>query len=191
MLQPRLPFLAMLNFPYLSILMNDLVHHDLTWPPIPTKIPLDIPKFEGNIGEDHGDDATTFHLWCFSNSLNDDSIHLILFQCTLTGVGAKWYIEIPGGTYGNFNYIFLVFLNHFQLLVHYNATIKLLLTLHQDKATHILDHIQEWRRRKRLTKSYIPLEFLLECFIKYLLPHILKDVPTFGVTSKEEAIFKA
>jgi hypothetical protein len=30
---PRLPFLATLNFPDLSKLMNDLVHHDPSWPP--------------------------------------------------------------------------------------------------------------------------------------------------------------
>jgi hypothetical protein len=36
--QPRLPFLATLNFLYLSTLMNDPMHHGLTWPPIPTKL---------------------------------------------------------------------------------------------------------------------------------------------------------
>jgi hypothetical protein len=47
MSQPRLPFLAMLNLPDLSKLMNDPVSHDPTWPPVPTKLPSDIPKFEG------------------------------------------------------------------------------------------------------------------------------------------------
>jgi hypothetical protein len=42
MSQPRLPFLATLNLPDLSKLMNDPVSHDPTWPPIPTKIPSDI-----------------------------------------------------------------------------------------------------------------------------------------------------
>jgi hypothetical protein len=72
--QPRLPFLASLNLPDLSKLMNDSMSHDPTWPPVPTKLPLDIPKFEGNTGEDPGDHVTTFHLWFSSNSLNDDSI---------------------------------------------------------------------------------------------------------------------
>jgi hypothetical protein len=97
MSQPCLPFLATLNFPDLSRLMNDPVHHDPTCPPIPTKLPSDIMKFEGKNGEDHGDHVTTFHLWCSSNSLNDDSILLRLFQCTLMGVVAKWYIELPLG----------------------------------------------------------------------------------------------
>jgi hypothetical protein len=61
---------------------------------------------------------------------------------------------------------------------------------HQDKATHILDHIQKWPRWKRLIKAYIPLEFLLEWFLKSLLPYILKDVSTSRVTSREESIFK-
>jgi hypothetical protein len=46
MSQPRLPFLATLNLPDLSKLMNDHVCHDPTWPPIPTKLPSDIPKFK-------------------------------------------------------------------------------------------------------------------------------------------------
>jgi hypothetical protein len=93
MSQPRLPFLAMLNLPDLSRLMNDHVCHDLTCPPIPTKLPSDIPKFEGKTSEDPGDHVTTFHLWCSLNSLNDDSIRLRLFQRTLTGVAAKYYFQ--------------------------------------------------------------------------------------------------
>ena len=65
------------------------------------------------------------------------------------------------------------------------------MTFRQDKATHISDHIQEWRRRKRLIKAFIPLEFLLEWFLKYLLPYIAKDVSTSGVQNEEQAIFRA
>jgi hypothetical protein len=96
-LQPQVPFLASLNLPDLSRLMNDLVHHDPSWPPFPTNLPSEIPKFEGKTGKDLGDHVTTFHLWCSFNSLNDDSICLRLFQCTLTGVTTKWYIELPRG----------------------------------------------------------------------------------------------
>jgi hypothetical protein len=117
------PFLATLNLPDLSRLMNDPVRHDPTWPPVPTDIPLDILKFEGKNGEDPGDHITTFHLWCSSNSLNEDSIRLIFFQCTLTRVVKKWYIELPEGTYGNFNQMVLVFLNYFQFSIHYDAGI--------------------------------------------------------------------
>jgi hypothetical protein len=147
----------MFNFPDLSRLMNDLVRNDPTCPPIPTKLLSDIPKFEGNIGEDPRDHITTFYLWCSSNSLNDDSIHLILFQHTLMWFAVKWYIELLGGTYQNFNQMVLVFLNHFQLSVCYDFGIEIMLALRQDKATHILDHIQEWlHRHKRSIKAYIP-----------------------------------
>jgi hypothetical protein len=74
--QPRLPFLETLHFPYLSRLLNDPICHVPGWPPVPTKLSSDIPKFEGKPGEDPGDHVTTFHLWCSSNSLNDDSIKL-------------------------------------------------------------------------------------------------------------------
>jgi hypothetical protein len=191
MSQPRLPFLAMLNLPDLSKLMNDPVSHDPTWPPIPTKLPSDILKFEGKNGEDPGDHVTTFHLWCSSNSLNDDSIRLRLFQRTLIGVTAKWYIELPRGAYGTFSQMVLVFLNHFQLSVRYDVGLELLSTLRQDTTTHISDHIQEWHRWKRLIKTSIPPTFLLEWFLKSLQPPISKDVATSGVTTEEEAIFKA
>ena len=95
--QPRIPFLATLNLPNFSILMNDLVCHDLDWSAIPNELPSDIPKFKGKSGEDPSEHVTTFHLWCSSNSLHDDSIHLRLFQRTLMGPVAKWYIELPGG----------------------------------------------------------------------------------------------
>jgi hypothetical protein len=101
--QTHLPFLAKLNLPDFSKLMNDPMCHDPTCSPIPTNLPSDIPKFEGKNGEDLGDHITTFHLWCSSNSLNDDSIQLILFQCTLIGVIEKWYIKLPRGAYGTFS----------------------------------------------------------------------------------------
>jgi hypothetical protein len=90
MQQPRLPFLAMLNLPNFSKLMNYPVCHDPTCPPVPTKIPLDITKFEGKNDEDPSDQVTTFHLWCSLNTLNNDSIWLRVFQQTLMGVSAKW-----------------------------------------------------------------------------------------------------
>lgn len=69
-----------------------------------------------------------------------------------------------------------MFLNHFQLLVRYDVGTKLLASFQQDKATHIYYHIQKWRRRKMLIRAYIPNEFLLEWFLKYLQPQNSKDV---------------
>ena len=168
--------------------MNDPVKHSATWPPIPTKLPLDIPKFEGNTGEYLGAHITIFHLWCSSNSLNDDTIRLRLFQRTLTGVAEKWYIELPSAAFDSFWDLANVFLNHFQLHVRYDADIYLLSTFRQDKATHILDHIQEM---EEAYKRYHPPEFLLEWFLKYLLTYISKDVSTSGLTIEEEAILRS
>ena len=47
------------------------------------------------------------------------------------------------------------------------------------------------RRWKRLIKSFIPPKFLLEWFLKSLLPYIEKDVSTSGVQNDEQAIFRA
>ena len=130
-----------LNLPDLSRLTNDPVAHDPAWPAVPTKIPLDIPKFEGKLGEDPSEHVTTFHLWFSSNSLHQDSVRLRLFQRTLTGPAAKWYIELPRGAFTLFDDLAMTFLNHFQLPVRYDVGTKLLSTFRQDKATHISDHI--------------------------------------------------
>ena len=113
MAQPRLHFSPTLNFPDLSKLMDDLVCHNLAWPPIRAKLPSDVMKFQGKNNEDTRDHVTTFHLWFSSNLLNHDSFQLQFFQCTLTSSTMKWYIEIPWGTYRTFNDLALVFLNQF------------------------------------------------------------------------------
>ena len=112
---PRLPFLATLNLSNLSKLTNDPIFYTLGWPSVPTKLPLDIPKFRGKNGEDPADHITTFHLWCSSNSLIDDSIRLRLFQHTLMGNAAKWYIELPTGSFSTFGDLATMFLNHFSV----------------------------------------------------------------------------
>ena len=90
-----------------------------------------------------------------------------------------------------FDDLAMTFLNHFHLPVRYDVGTELLLTFQQDKATHISDHIQEWHRQKRLIKYFIPPEFLLEWFLKSLLPYIAKDVSTSRVQNQEYAIFRA
>ena len=146
--------------------------------------------FEGKPGEDLSEYVNTFHLWFSSNLSHQDSICLRLFQRTLTGPATKWYIELIRGAFSLFDYLAMNFLNHFQLPVRYDVGTELLSTFRQDKATHISDHIQEWRRWKRLIKSFIPPKFLLEWFLKSLLPYIAKDVSTSGVQNEEQAIFR-
>jgi hypothetical protein len=129
----------------LSRLTNDLIFHSSVWPVIPAKLPSDIPKFDRKSGEDPNNHVMTFHLWCSSNSLMDDSVHLHLFQRTLIGSTTKWYIELPRSSFHNFNSLAMSFLMQFQLPIRYETGTKLLTSLRQTNSMHIFDHIHEWR----------------------------------------------
>jgi hypothetical protein len=144
--QPKLPLLATLHLPDLTRFLNDPICHDPRWPPMPTKFPSDIPKFEAKPNEDPGDHVTTFHLWCSSNSLKDESVQLRLFQCTLIGSATKWYIELDRSRYSFFGELAMAFLNHFQLPMRYDTGTELLANFEQTSADHISDHIREWQR---------------------------------------------
>ena len=96
---------------------------------MPNKLPSDISKFEGKSGEDPSNHVMTYHLWCASNSLIDDLIRLRIFQRTLIGLAAKWYIELPRGSLNNFNALATAFLTHFQFPVRYDNDTKLLTSL--------------------------------------------------------------
>jgi hypothetical protein len=76
----QLPFLATLDLPDLSRILNDPIRHSPQWPVMPAKLPSDVPKFDGKVGEDSNNHVMNFHLWCSSNSLMDDSVQLRLFQ---------------------------------------------------------------------------------------------------------------
>jgi hypothetical protein len=141
----QLPFLATLDLPDLSRLTNDPIFYSLVWPAIPAKLPSDIPKFDGKSGEDPNNHVMTFHLWCSSNSLMDDSIRLRLLQRTLIGSATKWYIELPRASFHDFNSLAMFFLTHFQLPIQYETGTELLTSLHQTTSVHVSDHIHEWR----------------------------------------------
>ena len=168
----QLPFLETLDLPNLSKLINDPIQHNASWPPIPVKLPLNILKFDGKQGDDPKNHVMTFHIWCSYNSLMDDSIQLRLFQCSLTGMAAKWYIELPRHSFVDFSALETVFLTHFQLPICYKMGTDLLTSPRQDTSTHISDHIHEWRRRRGLIKAPIPNQLLADWFTKYLLPPI-------------------
>jgi hypothetical protein len=81
------------------------------------------------------------------------------------------------------------FLTHYQFLICYNIGICPLNSVHQDNSTHISDHIHEWIRRRRMTKtSHILDKILMGWFTKSLLPPIARDVPMALVATKEQAI---
>ena len=88
-----------LNLPDLARLTNDPIYNQTFWPPMPTKLHSDIPKFKGKEGKCPQKHIMMFHIWCSSNNIVDDLVRLILFQCTLTGVEAKWYLELPQAKY--------------------------------------------------------------------------------------------
>ena len=144
---PQVPFFMTLELPDVSKLTNDPIFHHPYWPPVPSKIPGDCPKFEGRANEDPQTHVMTYHLWCSSNSWLDDSIRLRLFQRTLTGSTAKWYIGLPRGSFQDFYSLAMAFLTHFQLPIRCETGIHLLTSLKQTTATHISDHIHEWRWR--------------------------------------------
>ena len=123
--------------------------------------------------------------------LNEDSVRLRLFQRTLTSTATKWYIELPSVAFSSFWDLANAFLSHFQLPVRYDFEMELLSTFWQNKATHISNHIQEWRRQRSLIKAIIPPKILLEWFLKSLFPYISKDVSTSGVMNEEEVILRA
>jgi hypothetical protein len=58
----QLPLFATLNLYNIYRLTNDLMHDNLTQPPIPTKLPLEIPKFEDKVGEYLLNNVMEFHL---------------------------------------------------------------------------------------------------------------------------------
>ena len=154
-------------------------------------MPLDIPNFYGKPDEDPKNHVMTFHLWCSSNSFMDSSIYLRLFQRTLTGIAAKWYIELPQHSFWDFNALAMYFLRQFQIPIRYETGIDLLTSVRQTTSTHISDHIHEWRRKRRLIKAPIPNQLLDDWFTKSLLPPIARDVSMGGVVTKEKAISHA
>ena len=154
---------------------------------MPTKLPSDIPKFEGKAGECPQNHIMEFHLWCSSNNIIDDSIMLRLFQRTLTGAAAKWYIELSQDKYPYFNSIAFMFLQYFQLPIRYDEGVEILLSCRQSTATHTTNHIHEWQRHRSLCKIQLDDMIFLDWFLKNFLLPITKDVAYECPQSEEEA----
>ena len=86
----------------------------------------------------------------------DDSVRLCIFPHTLIGNAPKWYIELPHVSVNTFDNLVMELLKHFQLPIRYEIGTELLTSFRQDTATHISDHIHEWRHRLRLVKAPLP-----------------------------------
>jgi hypothetical protein len=188
---PPMPYLVYLNILDLNKLTNDPILHDPTWPTMPTKLPSDIPKFEGQLREDPTNHVMTFHLWCSSNNIMDDSVRLRLFQRTLTVPSAKWYVDEKSRSHVTFESLAKAFFAFFQLPVRHDTCLELLSECKQTSATHITDHIYEWRRRRSLCKAETTTEQRLIWFLKSLVSILAKDVASTFPRIKEEAINKA
>jgi hypothetical protein len=158
---------------------------------MPTKIPSDIPKFEGKAEEDLTNHIMTFYLWCYSNNIMDDSVYLRLFQHTLTGPSAKWYVDKKSVSHMTFEYLAKTFLTFFQLPVCRDNGLELLSEFKQTSAMHIFDHIHEWCGRRSLCKVETTKEQCLDWFLKSLISLLAKYVASTFPQTEEEAINKA
>ena len=85
----------------------------------------------------------------------------------------------------------MAFLTHFQLPVCYEARTHLLTSLKQDKATHISDHIHEWRHRHRLIKFHIPNQILTHWFTTSFVNKIAQDIAMGACVMEEQDIAHA
>jgi hypothetical protein len=184
-------FLATLDLPDLSRILNAAILHSPHYPIIPAKLPSDIPKFDSRLGEDPKNHVMTFHLWCSSNTLMDDSIRLRLFQRTLTCSKTKWYIELPQGFFNEFNTLAMAFLRHYQLPILYETRTNILSSFKQSFSNHISNHIHEWRRRRRLIKIDLLDHLLVEWFTKSFTTKITRDISMGGVVTEEQVISHA
>jgi hypothetical protein len=168
--QPYMPYMTGLNLLDLNKLINNHIHYDPNWTSMPTKLPSNIPKFEGKTGEDPSNHIMSFNLWCSSNSIMEYSVRLRIFQCTLMGVVSKWYVYQPTNTHTSFASITKVFFTFFQLPVFHGVGIDIFTSFYQITATHITDHIHEWHKRHDLYKANIN-------DIHGLVPEVLRLYP--------------
>jgi len=85
----------------------------------------------------------------------------------------------------------MAFLTHFQLPIRYETGTHLLTSLKQTMATHISDHIHEWRRRRRLIKFLIPDQLLTDWFTTSFVSPIARDIAMGACVTEEQAIARA
>jgi hypothetical protein len=85
----------------------------------------------------------------------------------------------------------MAFLTHYQLPIHYKMGTEILISFKKTKATHISDHIHEWRRRRCLIKLELLDQLLAEWFTKSFVNDIAHDISMGGVVTEEYAINRA
>jgi hypothetical protein len=80
------------------------------------------------------------------------------------------------------------FLTHSQLPICYEIGTEILSSFKKTSATHISDHIHEWRRRHHLIKLNLPDQLLVEWFTKSFVKKISYDTSMGGVVTEEQVI---
>ena len=85
----------------------------------------------------------------------------------------------------------MAFLMHFQLPIRYETGTHLLTSLKHDQATHIYDHIHEWRWRRRLIEFDIPDQLLTDWFTTSFVASIAKGIAMGACVTEEQAIAHA
>jgi hypothetical protein len=83
------------------------------------------------------------------------------------------------------------FLTFFQLPIRHDNGLELLSNFKQTLATHITDHIHEWRRQRSLCKEETTKQECLDWLLRSLASLLSKDVASTFPQSEEEAISKA
>jgi len=63
---------------------------------------------------------------------------------------------------------------------------ELLTNFKQTTTTHISDHVHEWRRHRRMVKTFVLDHLLCEWFIKSFLSSVIEDVAKGGVLLKSK-----
>jgi hypothetical protein len=70
----------------------------------------------------------------------------------------------------------------------YETGTEILSSFKQSSATHISDHIHEWRRRRRLIKLDLPDQLLAEWFTKSFVNEISHDISMGGVVTEDRRL---
>jgi hypothetical protein len=99
--------------------------------------------------------------------------------------------EEKSGSHTTFESLAKAFLTFFQLPIRHDNGLELLSNFKQTSATHIADHIHEWRRRRSLCKAETTKQQCLDWFLRSLIALLGKDVTSTFPQSEEEAISKA
>jgi hypothetical protein len=85
----------------------------------------------------------------------EDSIHLRVFQETLTGPYAKWYVDEKVGSHSTFEYLEISFFSFFQLPVYHDTGLEILSKFKQTASVNIIDNIHGWIQRISTCKDNI------------------------------------